>query len=51
MTQKAELEKEKKALEECALEKEIVLHRKIRTIGNYVHDSVPVHNNEACEVP
>lgn len=33
-------------MEESASEKEAALQKKIRTIGNYVHDSVPVSNNE-----
>lgn len=44
--QKAGLEKEKKAAEEIASQKENQRDRMIRTIGNYVHESVPVSNNE-----
>ncbi|EYE99537.1 serine--tRNA ligase SES1 [Aspergillus ruber CBS 135680] len=44
--QKANLEKSKKEAEELAIEKESQRDRKIRTIGNYVHESVPVSNNE-----
>lgn len=40
------MEKEKKVLEESASEKEAALQKKIKTIGNYVHDSVPVSKNE-----
>lgn len=40
------MEKEKKTLEESAAEKEDVLQKKVKTIGNYVHESVPVSNNE-----
>ena len=40
------MEKEKKVLEESASEKEAALQKKIKTIGNYVHDSVPISNNE-----
>ena len=47
LLKKAESEKEKKVVEDSALEKEAALQRKIRTIGNYVHDSVPTSNNEA----
>ncbi|KAL8739277.1 MAG: hypothetical protein Q9181_000007 [Wetmoreana brouardii] len=43
---KSGLEDEKKRIEECVVEKEAALQRKIKTIGNYVHDSVPVSNNE-----
>ncbi len=46
MKQKADLEKEKKNLVELAAEKELTLKKKIGTIGNIVHDSVPVNNNE-----
>ncbi len=43
---KAELEDQKKKIEASALEKDAALQRKIKTIGNYVHDSVPTSNNE-----
>lgn len=46
MAQKLELEKEKKSLIDSAAEKDVALKKKIGTIGNYVHDSVPVNNNE-----
>lgn len=46
LTQKGELEKEKKALLESAAEKEAALKTKVKTIGNYVHESVPVSDNE-----
>jgi seryl-tRNA synthetase len=46
MAQKEELEKRKKAAEDAAVQKELERDRKIRTIGNYVHESVPVSNNE-----
>ncbi|KHN95433.1 Seryl-tRNA synthetase, class IIa [Metarhizium album ARSEF 1941] len=46
LKQKAELEREKKALVESAAEKDALLRAKIKTVGNYVHDSVPVSNNE-----
>lgn len=46
------LEKEKKVLEESAAEKDALLQKKVKTIGNYVHDSVPISNNEvSCIVP
>ncbi|KAJ5193747.1 Aminoacyl-tRNA synthetase class II [Penicillium cf. griseofulvum] len=47
LAQKAELEAKKKELEETAVAKEVQRDRKIRTIGNYVHESVPVSNDEA----
>ncbi len=43
---KIELEKQKKALEESVLEKETALQKQIKTVGNYVDDSVPLSNNE-----
>jgi seryl-tRNA synthetase len=46
MAQKVELEKEKKAFIESAAEKEVSLKKKIGTIGNIVHDSVPISDNE-----
>jgi seryl-tRNA synthetase len=46
MKTKTELEKEKKALVEVAAEKALVLEKKLTTIGNLVHDSVPINNNE-----
>ena len=46
MAQKADLEKRKKEAEDYAVQKELERDRKIRTIGNYVHESVPVSNNE-----
>jgi len=46
MKQKDELTKEKKDLEEKAAEKHIALLRKAKTVGNYVHESVPVSDNE-----
>lgn len=51
MKEKIELEKEKKVFIDSAAEKNVVLKKKIATIGNIVHDSVPVNNNEVwlCE--
>jgi len=46
MKQKDELTKEKKELEEKAAAKHIALLRKAKTVGNYVHESVPVSDNE-----
>ncbi|MCJ1273007.1 Cytosolic seryl-tRNA synthetase [Puttea exsequens] len=43
---KAELEREKKVLMESAAEKDELLQRKLKTVGNYVHDSVPVSGTE-----
>jgi seryl-tRNA synthetase len=46
LAEKAAFELEKKALIESAAQKELALKKKIGTIGNYVHESVPVHDNE-----
>lgn len=43
---KAELEQQRKELEQAALEKEKVRDKKCKTIGNYVHESVPINDNE-----
>jgi seryl-tRNA synthetase len=44
--EKEELQEKKKAQEDLAAEKLKGLHAKAKTIGNYVHESVPIHNNE-----
>lgn len=49
MKQKADLEKEKKEWIDSATAKEVVLKAKIGSIGNIVHESVPVENNEVCD--
>jgi seryl-tRNA synthetase len=46
LAKKIALEKEKKELEAAADAKEKELNAKVGTIGNIVHDSVPVSNNE-----
>lgn len=46
LQQKAELEKQKRAMEDSATQKQLALDKKLKTIGNYVHDSVPVSNTE-----
>lgn len=46
MTEKTDLEKELKAANDSADEKEVTLRKKIGTIGNIVHDSVPINNDE-----
>jgi seryl-tRNA synthetase len=48
LQQKVDLEKEKKQAEDEAAEKEKLRDRKCKTIGNYVHESVPVNDNEVC---
>jgi len=47
LKEKADLEKEKKTLIDSAAEKDVALKKKIGTIGNIVHDSVPLSDNEA----
>ncbi|KAL2836262.1 hypothetical protein BJX68DRAFT_274670 [Aspergillus pseudodeflectus] len=46
LEEKAGLESQRKEAEELAVQKETLRDRKIRTIGNYVHESVPISNNE-----
>jgi seryl-tRNA synthetase len=47
LAQKAKLTTEKQALEDRAAAENVALLAKIKTIGNYVHESVPVGNDEA----
>lgn len=44
--QKGTLEKEFQRQEHLAEEKDNLLQKKLGLIGNYVHDSVPMSNNE-----
>lgn len=46
MKQKDELQKQKKAQDDVAAEKLAALHKKVKTVGNYVHEDVPVSDNE-----
>lgn len=46
LAQKVDLEKEKKGLLDLAAEKDVALKKLVKTIGNYVHESVPVSDNE-----
>lgn len=46
LQKKVELEKEAKRIAEEAVEKEKVRDKKCKSIGNYVHESVPVNDNE-----
>ncbi|XXH00255.1 hypothetical protein Hte_006597 [Hypoxylon texense] len=46
LAQKAAFDKEKKDLLDSAAQKDIALKAKVKTIGNIVHDSVPVSDNE-----
>ena len=43
---KIKLEEKQKTLESYSLEKEDILNKKVNTVGNYVHESVPVSDNE-----
>ncbi|KAH8842207.1 hypothetical protein MCOR01_006135 [Pyricularia oryzae] len=46
LQEKIALEKAKKELIDSAAEKQKILDKKLTTIGNIVHDSVPVSDNE-----
>ncbi|KAI0129268.1 seryl-tRNA synthetase [Hypoxylon sp. NC0597] len=46
LQQRADLDKEKKTLLDLAAQKDIALKAKVNTVGNIVHDSVPVSDNE-----
>lgn len=46
LKEKVALEKEKKRLQDLAAEKERLLNQKLTPIGNIVHESVPVSDNE-----
>lgn len=48
LEKKVALEKEKKDLDAAATAVEVTLAKKLGAIGNIVHDSVPVSNNEVC---
>ncbi|KAL8945127.1 MAG: hypothetical protein Q9211_000339 [Gyalolechia sp. 1 TL-2023] len=43
---KGDLEEQKRKIDGSASEKEAALQRKLKTIGNYVHESVPISDNE-----
>ena len=40
------MDEKQKEMEALGEHKDEVLQKKLKTIGNYVHDSVPVSNNE-----
>ncbi|GAB7347973.1 hypothetical protein MBLNU459_g5476t1 [Dothideomycetes sp. NU459] len=46
LKKKDELQSQQKQLDESARDKHVALLRKAKTIGNYVHESVPVSDNE-----
>ena len=50
LQEKVDIEKEKKRAEEEAIEKERLRDAKCKRIGNYVHESVPVNDNEVREI-
>ena len=50
LQKKLELEKEKKETEAEATEKEKLRDKKCKTIGNYVHESVPINDNEVGSI-
>lgn len=49
MAAKKALEDEKEAKTQEAAAKKVLLDRKIGAIGNYVHESVPVEQNEVLQ--
>lgn len=46
LQKKVDLEKKAKEIADAASEKERLRDRKCKTIGNYVHESVPINDNE-----
>lgn len=51
LKEKQELQARKEMLEKQLVEKKIVLDRKAKAIGNYVHDSVTISDNEVRSSP
>ena len=51
LAEKIKLEKEKKALVDSAAEKDFALNKKLKTIGNIIHESVPIEQDEAFILP
>ena len=51
MKLKEDLQKEKAAGEEEAAKQLRALHVVAKSVGNYVHDSVPISNDEVCSCP
>ena len=47
LLQKNQLQTQKVTKEEIVVSKRDILQKKVRLVGNYVHDSVPVSNDEA----
>ena len=48
--QKMDMETEMKGLEAAARDKDNALEKKLRTVGNYVHESVPYDNDEVFQM-
>jgi seryl-tRNA synthetase len=46
LVEKAKLEEQKRKVEEDATKLEVQRDMTLKRIGNYVHESVPVSNNE-----
>jgi hypothetical protein len=46
LKEKVDLEKQKKEMVDSAAEKERLLKKKVKTVGNIVYDNVPVSDNE-----
>jgi len=46
VAKKAQEEEKRTELKSIASEKQAALHKKLITIGNIVHDSVPISDNE-----
>ena len=46
LQKKADMGKEQKELEVLGEQKDEALQKKLKSIGNYVHDSVPISDNE-----
>ncbi|KAI1261281.1 seryl-tRNA synthetase [Xylariaceae sp. FL1019] len=46
LKERADLDTQHKAMLESAAEKEATMNKKLNTIGNFVHESVPVSDNE-----
>lgn len=51
LAQKAKLEAEKQAGVDAAIEKEKLRDATLKHIANYVHESVPISDDEVCRAP
>ena len=50
LQQKTQMDKEQKELEDAGNEKDVILQKKLKTIGNYVHESVRISDNEVTGI-